>query len=98
MIVLYAAIVRNHVQQPAPASNTSSDPLAAVNAQFTMMRIVLPLTLLWMIPMMVIGAFYLGAAFHAGNKIDSGVGTSVGEMLRGAWTRMGQSIVLLLWI
>jgi hypothetical protein len=98
MIVLYAAMFGIMFNSLRPLLTPSSDPLAAVNAQFTMMRIVLQLTLLWMIPMMVIGAFYLGAAFHAGNKIDSGVGTSVGECFGVAWTRMGQSIVLLLWI
>jgi membrane-anchored glycerophosphoryl diester phosphodiesterase (GDPDase) len=76
----------------------NGSPMAAAGAQLAMMRIVYPVTLLAMIPITVVIAFYLAAAFNAGNKIDSGMGTSVGECFGEAWSRLGRSLGLLLWI
>ena len=67
-----------------------------------MMRIMTPAivlaTIAFMIPFLAVFAFYLAAAFHAAIKIDSGIGTSIRESYENAWSRMGRSFVLLIWI
>ena len=54
--------------------------------------------LIAMVPLTAIFAFYLAAAFYAGNKIDSGIGTTVRECFGQAWSGLGRSLGLLLWI
>jgi hypothetical protein len=68
----------------------------------TLMRVVTPVIAVaifaFMIPMMAVMSFYVTAAFHASNKIDSGIGTSVRESYSIAWQRIGRSLGLLIWI
>ena len=98
MILLYAVMFGIMFTSMRSFLSTSTGPIAAANAQFAMMRIMFPSMMLAMIPITVVIAFYLGAAFHAGNKIDSGIGTSVGECFGQAWSRLGRSLGLMLWI
>jgi hypothetical protein len=98
MVLLYGVMFWIMFANMRPLLSTAADPVAAVNAQFRMMRIMMPTMLVAMVPLMAIFAFYLAAAFFAANKIDSGVGTSVRECFGQAWARLGRSLGLLLWI
>ncbi len=98
MILLYGLMFGLMFRNLRPFLTTSGGPVAVADAQLAMMRVILPWTLLAMIPMTVVIAFYLATAFHAGNKIDSGIATSVGECFGAAWSRLGRSLGLLLWI
>src|ERR1019366_1239138 len=64
MILLYGLIFGIMFANMRPLLSTSTDPVAVASAQFAMMRIMFPSMLLAMIPMMVVIAFYLAAAFH----------------------------------
>jgi hypothetical protein len=98
MILLYAVLFGVIFTNMRPLLSTSNSPIAAATAQLKMMRIMFPSMMLAMIPLTVVIAFYLAAAFHAGNRIDSGIGTSVRECFGQAWSRLGRSLGLLLWI
>jgi len=98
MILLYGVMYGVMFANLRPFLSRNVDPVAAATAQFAMMRIMFPSMLVAMVPMTVIIAFYLAAAFHAGNKIDSGIGTTVGECFGQAWSGLGRSLGLLLWI
>jgi len=98
MILLYAVMFGLMFANLRPYLTTNGGPVAAAGAQLAMMRIMFPSIMLAMIPMTVVIAYYLAAAVHAGNRIDSGIATSVGECFREAWSRMGRSLGLLLWI
>lgn len=98
MILLYGVMYGVMFANLRPLLSRNIDPVAAATAQFAMMRIMFPSMLVAMVPMTVIIAFYLAAAFHAGNKIDSGIGTTVGECFGQAWSGLGRSLGLLLWI
>jgi len=73
-------------------------PSEVAATQFAMMRIMAPSMLIAMVPILAVAAFYLGAAFFAANKIDSGIGTSVRESFGVGWRRLGRSLGLLLWV
>jgi len=81
-----------------PYLTLSGGPLGAVAAEFAIMRILFPSILIAMVPIIVVFAFYLAAAFHASNKIDSGTATTVRESFRMAWGGLGRSLGLFLWI
>ncbi len=98
MILLYAVMFGVMFGQLRPLLTTNSSPVAAAAVQLKMMQIMFPSILVAMVPMTVVIAFYLAAAFLAGNKIDSGIGTSVRECFGEAWARLGRSLGLLLWI
>jgi hypothetical protein len=98
MILLYGVMFGVMFANLRPLLSTSGTPVAAVNAQFAMMRVMFPAMLLAMIPIMAVTAFYLAAAFHAANKIDSGSATSVRECYAEGWHRLGRSLLLLIWI
>ena len=71
-----------------PLLSPGASPTAAVTAQFAMMRTMFPSMMVAMVPMTVVFAFYLAAAFFAANKIDSGIGTSVRESFGVGWRRL----------
>ena len=98
MILLYGVMFALMFANLRPYLTKSSGPLAAVDAQLAMMRIMLPSILLAIVPMLAVFAFYLAGAFHAANKIDSGTRSSVRESFAVAWASMGRSILLLIWI
>jgi hypothetical protein len=77
------------------APPVTADPVAMMHILFPAMMLA-GITI--MIPMMAVMAFYLTAAFHAANRIDSGIATTVGESCSVAWQRMGRSFVLLIWV
>jgi uncharacterized membrane protein len=98
LILLYGVTYGVMIANLRPLLSGKVDPAAAATAQFAMMRIMFPAMLIAMVPLTAIFAFYLAAAFYAGNKIDSGIGTTVRECFGQAWSGLGRSLGLLLWI
>lgn len=97
-ILLYGVVAGVMFANLRPYLVKGGAPLAEPAASIAMMRIMLPSILLAIVPMMVVFAFYLAAAFHAANKIDSGTATTVRECFGAAWGGLGRSLGLLLWI
>jgi len=98
LIVLYGVMFWVMFANLRPLLSPGASPTAAVTAQFAMMRTMFPSMMVAMVPMTVVFAFYLAAAFFAANKIDSGIGTSVRESFGVGWARLGRSLGMLLWI
>jgi len=98
MIVLYGAMFGLMFNSLRPYLTQSGGPVARITEQFAIMRIMFPSMLVAIVPMLVVFAFYFSAAFIAATKIDSGIGTSVGECFREAWAGLGRSLGLFLWI
>ena len=101
MMLLYGAVMGTMFaylwpylgKNGAPPANP--DPVAMIHILFPSMMLA---GIAIMIPMMAVMAFYLTSAFHAANRIDSGIATTVGECYSVAWQRMGRSFVLLIWV
>jgi hypothetical protein len=91
MSVLFAYLWPYLDKNGSPANNP--DPFALMHVLFP--AIVLAM-IAFIIPVMAIMSFYLTAALHAANKIDSGTATTVRESYSVAWRDFGRSIVLLI--